>query len=633
MSDTGMANDVANSSSSSTVHPPLNIEVVKEQQHVSRQAPESSGQHSAPTAPSIDLNNVMAIDHALFNQHTQLEKAQSEFKRQIEKIKTKEDEQARLTQFSKQLDQTLQQTKKALESAYEKMLSTPDLNINSYQMAYQTAWSKVKQNQQDRLAIEETLSDYQDQLADKQVKITLIEKQIANLEQNKLTARAHRLKNELAVKGSEIVGFTNRCQQTMTLKQCEDQTVELALQKAAKQFQASLIKQTTESALVGSNIDRASLNLHLLNQKIKKASFTNTNRYQVIVDTRFEARPKETTACTLLGIDSQHCRLKKDNKSNEIAWFNLTVRSNLYHDNVVIDDVNYGASPVSITLPEGNHYIRVEKEGYTTYQQSLALKTDQRIRVVLKEKKSHLRNGYKFADAITKTLNSPELVVITPGKFFLGEHASTQYYLDHAFAISSTPVTVQLFKFFIEKSGYQTDAEVTKSCLAMQQGQTKPLKDHYWRNPGFKQTNHSPVVCVSKNDAYAFTQWLSKQTGYHYRLPAEEEWEIAARAGKQTDYWWGNQFMPGSANTGWGGSFWSNRSTSPVKAFPPNPLGLYDVVGNVWEWTNASQGIAKGGAWSFSPSNAKAYSMLYAGPTTSANYIGFRIVREINKQQ
>jgi formylglycine-generating enzyme required for sulfatase activity len=94
-------------------------------------------------------------------------------------------------------------------------------------------------------------------------------------------------------------------------------------------------------------------------------------------------------------------------------------------------------------------------------------------------------------------------------------------------------------------------------------------------------------VCYS--DAQAYAQWVGKE------LPTEAEWEFAARGGLDgATYAWGEEFMPQSrpmANT-WQGEFpWQNRvedgyeGTSPVGAFPPNGYGLYDVIGNVWEWT------------------------------------------------
>ncbi|KOR28712.1 hypothetical protein TI04_10365, partial [Achromatium sp. WMS2] len=92
-----------------------------------------------------------------------------------------------------------------------------------------------------------------------------------------------------------------------------------------------------------------------------------------------------------------------------------------------------------------------------------------------------------------------------------------------------------------------------------------------------------PVINVTWDDAVAYTKWLSQQTGKDYRLPTEAQWEYAARAGSTSRYFFGDD-----ANR-LGDYAWyyynSNSKTHPVGQKQPNAWGLYDVHGNVWEWT------------------------------------------------
>ncbi|MCG6863673.1 MAG: formylglycine-generating enzyme family protein [Chromatiaceae bacterium] len=94
-----------------------------------------------------------------------------------------------------------------------------------------------------------------------------------------------------------------------------------------------------------------------------------------------------------------------------------------------------------------------------------------------------------------------------------------------------------------------------------------------------------PVADVSWDDAQQYVVWLSKKTGKDYRLPSEAEWEYAARGGSDTAFWWGDAVGTNNADCRDCGSEWDGKSAAPIGSFKPNPFGLYDVHGNLWEWT------------------------------------------------
>jgi formylglycine-generating enzyme required for sulfatase activity len=93
-----------------------------------------------------------------------------------------------------------------------------------------------------------------------------------------------------------------------------------------------------------------------------------------------------------------------------------------------------------------------------------------------------------------------------------------------------------------------------------------------------------PAINVTWDDAQRYVAWLSKTTGKPYRLLTEAEYEYATRAETQTAYPWGDDIGKNNANCNGCGSKWDNRQTAPVGSFKPNAFGLYDMVGNVWEW-------------------------------------------------
>ncbi len=586
----------------------------------------------AETPPAIAAS-VTDIESLLFEKHADLTSVKKKMSEKQNLVDNQAQQAARLAKLSAQAEQALAKAKTDLEQDYSRMIDEPDFDISPAQNRFQDAWKAVKES---KLAISDAEQKQQGlamELEAIQAEKTAVEASIANLGQDKLRARAERLRNEITQAEEQTVSFTNRCSNDMTLAQCSEQTVTLALQKAVKQFQKSLVDNATESKAVREHLASASLNIHVLQHKVKSSGFSENNRYRAVIAANLETRPDKNTPCRLLDIQSSNCFTQSEQQTNdqqkEVAWVNLVVRSNKYNDKVSINGVNYGSTPVEVMLPTGSHIVTIVKEGYLPFNQELKITRDHNLRAVLQAKQNSLNVGTKFADPMGSNIQSPEMIVVGSGRYLLGEHNAKQVTIKQPFALAATPTRVQDFKAFVESTGYQTDAELMNTCDKFVNAEITTVSDNDWQSPGFKQANNSPVVCVSQNDAKAYTRWLSDNTGFTYRLPTPQEWEAAARAGQNTNFWWGNEFRSGKANTGWAGTPWSNVSTSPVKSFLPTPTGFYDMVGNVWEWTATQKGLAKGGAWSFSPDEAKVFNELYVPPSTAANYLGFRVLREL----
>lgn len=258
--------------------------------------------------------------------------------------------------------------------------------------------------------------------------------------------------------------------------------------------------------------------------------------------------------------------------------------------------------------------------------------------------------GDSFSDPLKDGSAGPEMVVLPAGKFKMGdvEGVADEY------SRNSVPVhEVTIPKPFAIGKYEITFDEFDKFSLAT--GRTL-LSDHGWGR------GRRPAIRIGWEDVVSYLQWLSEQTGKRYRLPTEAEWEYAARAGTSTRYWWGSEPSHEYANYGDGQPGWfpsgvvSGRDqwmyTAPVGQFPPNPFGLYDMQGNVWEWvadcwhdsyvgapsdgtaygkTECDNRVMRGGSWGYNPNfmRADARIKVFWG-VLSFLYYDFRVVREID---
>ncbi len=277
----------------------------------------------------------------------------------------------------------------------------------------------------------------------------------------------------------------------------------------------------------------------------------------------------------------------------------------------------------------------------------------------------------------------PEVVVIRTGAFMFGtdpgaleldrtgrgkaEAGVMKISINQSFAMGRTEVTRAQYAAFVAATGYDP---ITPFCRVWDK-ETQSFADtpkRNWRDPGLMTAPRDdyPVTCVSWDDAVAYTQWLSTQTGKTYRLPSEVEWEYAARAGSPKKRFWGDDPSEGCAyaNTydlsakrayplSWAhvGCADGFIDLAPVGSLLPNNFGLQDMVGNVWEWvadcfTTSKVGRPKdqrawvwdscsdrglrGGGWMTAPDRSRVGFPAGDPPSDRYSFLGFRVARDLD---
>jgi formylglycine-generating enzyme required for sulfatase activity len=274
--------------------------------------------------------------------------------------------------------------------------------------------------------------------------------------------------------------------------------------------------------------------------------------------------------------------------------------------------------------------------------------------------------GEVFRDCPT----CPLMKALPPGEFKQGAAAGQAdasplempqhpVHIAYPFGMGVYEITVGEFREFVDATGHKSAGCQTYN------GKWQDSSELNWNNAGFTQTSLHPVACVSWRDARDFAGWLSKKTGQKYRLPSESEWEYAARAASPDARPWKDNIEAACSDAnvadqaaaqqypGWKVHPCNDGYvyTAPVGSFQPNAFGLYDMLGNVFEWVqdcwhqdyrgaptdgsawrangDCNQHNLRGGSWFTAPTLVSTAARNRFEETYRSNSIGFRLVREI----
>jgi len=309
--------------------------------------------------------------------------------------------------------------------------------------------------------------------------------------------------------------------------------------------------------------------------------------------------------------------------------------------------------------------VRETTESFTYYQEGQAGRAKRRILTV------DLGHGVTL-----------EFVSIPTGKFQMGsppgrtgrqpDEESHVVEITRPFFLGKYEVTRGQFAAFVNETGYRTEAETDggwgyNAARGKIEGRNRTYS---WRNTGFRQTDNHPVVNITWNDADAFCRWLAKKIGRPVRLPTEAEWEYAARAGSSSPYYSGDDTAAlvkignvADATAKHQFADWDDAVPSadgfvfsaPAGQFAANRFGLYDMLGNVWEWCQDWYGpyaalgskdpvretpspdipgrVIRGGGWGKrTPRNPPVTRRVAGAPGSRDIDLGFRVAIESRPQ-
>ncbi len=319
----------------------------------------------------------------------------------------------------------------------------------------------------------------------------------------------------------------------------------------------------------------------------------------------------------------------------------------------------------------------------TLLEQALAISSDAPGIGALRDRIRNARiyggrsEGERFSDALDIGGNGPTMVVIPVGSFLMGsqdgeagrrnnEGPQFRVRIDHGLALAESEITVAQFRRFVEAADYRTRAEQARRSTIYDDGSgsMRERRGITWRHGEYGDTaeDGNPVVHVAWEDAAAYAAWLARSTGKPYRLPSEAEFEYALRAGTSTRYPWGDgapsrpmanistQGDQSPAKRTWSNAFAGASDgwfgIAPVRSFPVNPFGLYDLEGNVGEWVEdcwhssylrapadgrawvnpgCSQRVVRGASWASGPEQVRSAYRLNVAADTSNPRVGFRV--------
>ena len=318
-------------------------------------------------------DQVAVVDAKLKQKKQEIDDLEQQYRQAYSQYKELQQKQTSLTQEGRDLVAKQNRAKDGLDKQYASLLEDPETDLVSFQKKYQNPWAAVKANQNEKLSNKQELVESQSNLSLLKHQQARLNSEYTNMQETRIEARVKRFQTELRESAVLNTSYTTSCSSTMTLGECIAQGKYLTKQKAVNLFKKQLLAGLTEANIAKQNLEGVELNIHVQESQTLASGFSGNGSYSTQIQAQLQAKPSATAACQMLNVSNRYCLRDSTTKNDDkkAGWIQVLVRSDQYDDNVTINGVSYGSTPVDIMLPKGKHQFTIAKEGYQSYNRTI----------------------------------------------------------------------------------------------------------------------------------------------------------------------------------------------------------------------------------------------------------------------
>jgi hypothetical protein len=360
---------------------------------------------SSPLWAASDLASLQAEIDAKAAEIGELRSALNREERAVQRLQT---ERETLQQDAPGLQQRKDETLAALKAQFARVVEDPGVDISAAQQAYRDAFMALDGHAEAVAAKAEQIAAGEQRMRQARAAAEQAGTALATLRAGLDQARAERLLNELNVVGEITLSNTISCQRDETIAACIERGEDQARQLARERFARQLLSAVTEADLVAQHSDGDGTQPTLIDSTVTNSGFRGQGDYFVELSARLRNDTSQAQACSLLGLTAAQCRGEAPPSDQQTTGaeapaaepdaapeadvaqeaaeapaddaapaaagpYRLTVRSNVYYDEVFIDGVAYGSTKLDVMLPPGDYELEVRKPGHSSYRQRVSL--------------------------------------------------------------------------------------------------------------------------------------------------------------------------------------------------------------------------------------------------------------------